>query len=138
MFATGGRSGQGVIPIRTSTDLLTWKASGFVFDSLPEWAAREIPKARNAWAPDISFYGGRYHLYYSVSSFGSRDSAIGLATTRTLDSSSPDYKWIDEGIVLRSYPDMDGAVAAPPAHTTSSSAVRAPSLDRMSTKLGSR
>jgi arabinan endo-1,5-alpha-L-arabinosidase len=107
VFCTGGRNGQGVIPIRTSTDLRTWKASGFVFESLPDWAAREIPKARNAWAPDISFYNGKYHLYYSVSSFGSRDSAIGLATTRTLDRSSSDYKWVDEGIVLRSYTEKD-------------------------------
>ena len=107
VFCTGGRSGQGVIPIRTSTNLRTWKASGFVFDALPEWATREIPEARNAWAPDISHYHGAFHLYYSVSSFGSRNSAIGLATTRTLDSASPDYKWRDEGLVLRSYQHKD-------------------------------
>jgi arabinan endo-1,5-alpha-L-arabinosidase len=107
VFCTGGRNGQGVIPIRTSTDMRTWSAAGFVFDSLPEWATREIPKARNAWAPDIALSGGRYHLYYSVSSFGSRDSAIGLATTRTLDPSSPDYRWVDEGMVLRSHEDTD-------------------------------
>ena len=81
MFCTGGRNGQGVIPIRTSKDMRRWTAAGFVFPSLPEWATREIPKARNAWAPDIAFFNGMYHLYYSVSSFGSRDSAIGLATT---------------------------------------------------------
>jgi arabinan endo-1,5-alpha-L-arabinosidase len=107
VFCTGGRNGQGVIPIRTSKDMRRWTAAGFVFPSLPEWATREIPKARNAWAPDIAFFNGRYHLYYSVSSFGSRDSAIGLATTRTLDPSSPDYRWVDEGMVLRSYTDKD-------------------------------
>jgi len=85
VFCTGGRSGQGVIPIRTSPDMKTWTAAGFVMESLPEWATREIPMARNAWAPDISFYNGRFHLYYSVSSFGSRNSAIGLATAPTLD-----------------------------------------------------
>jgi arabinan endo-1,5-alpha-L-arabinosidase len=106
VFCTGGRNGQGVIPIRTSNDLRTWKASGFVMSSLPEWATREIPEARNAWAPDISFYNGKYHLYYSVSSFGSRNSAIGLATVRTLDRASAD-SWIDEGMVLRSYADRD-------------------------------
>ena len=103
VFCTGGRNGQGVIPIRTSTDMRTWKAPGFVFESLPEWAAKEIPQARNAWAPDISYFNGKYHLYYSVSSFGSRNSAIGLATTPTLDPASPDYRWMDEGMVLRSY-----------------------------------
>ena len=107
LFSTGGRSGEGVIPIRTSANLRTWKSSGFVFDALPEWATREIPQARNAWAPDVSHYNGTFHLYYSVSSFGSRNSAIGLATNRTLDSAGRDYKWSDEGLVLRSYQDKD-------------------------------
>jgi arabinan endo-1,5-alpha-L-arabinosidase len=107
LFSTGGRSGTGVIPIRTSTDLRRWKTAGFVFKELPEWATREIPQARNAWAPDISFYDGKYRLYYAVSSFGSRNSAIGLATTRTLDGSSPRYGWVDEGMVVRSYADKD-------------------------------
>jgi arabinan endo-1,5-alpha-L-arabinosidase len=107
LFSTGGRGNEGVIPIRTSTNLRTWKSSGFVFGALPEWATREIPEARNAWAPDVSHYNGTFHLYYSVSSFGSRNSAIGLATTPTLDSSRSDYKWRDEGLVLRSYQDKD-------------------------------
>jgi arabinan endo-1,5-alpha-L-arabinosidase len=107
VFATGGRPGQGVIPIRTSANLRNWQAAGYVFTTLPGWATREIPQARNAWAPDISYYNGRYHLYYAVSSFGSRNSAIGLATTRTLDAASPDYQWVDEGMVLRSYADRD-------------------------------
>jgi arabinan endo-1,5-alpha-L-arabinosidase len=107
VFCTGGRNGQGVIPIRTSSDMRSWKAAGFVFESLPEWAMSEIPLARNAWAPDISFFNGKYHLYYSVSSFGSRNSAIGLATTPTLDPSRPDYTWTDRGLVVRSYQDKD-------------------------------
>jgi arabinan endo-1,5-alpha-L-arabinosidase len=107
VFVTGGRAGQGILPIKTSTDLRSWKNAGYTLEALPEWATREIPQARNAWAPDISFYNGAYHLYYSVSSFGSRNSAIGLATNRTLDPSSPDYTWIDQGMVLRSYQDKD-------------------------------
>ena len=107
VFCTGGRSGQGVLPIRTSSDMRTWKAGGFVFESLPDWVGKEVPMARNGWAPDISYFNGKYHLYYSVSSFGSRNSAIGLATTRTLDPASPDYRWTDEGMVLRSYQDKD-------------------------------
>jgi len=107
VFCTGGRRGEGVVPIRTSPDMRTWTRAGFVFEALPEWARTEIPKARNAWAPDISYYNGKYHLYYSVSSFGSRNSAIGLATTATLDPSSPDHRWRDEGMVLRSHEDRD-------------------------------
>ncbi len=107
VFVTGGRAGQGIIPIKTSTDLRRWQNAGFVMPALPEWAAREIPQARNAWAPDISFLNGKFHLYYSVSSFGSRNSAIGLATNRTLDPTSADYRWQDEGMVLRSYVEKD-------------------------------
>ncbi len=107
VFCTGGRPGGGVIPIRTSSDMTTWKLAGYVFEKLPDWAAKEIPKARGAWAPDISFYNGRYQLYYAVSTFGSRNSAIGLATNATLDPGSPNYRWVDEGMVLRSYQDKD-------------------------------
>ena len=107
VFATGGRPGEGVIPVRTSTDLRRWKGAGHALPALPAWATREIPQARNAWAPDIAYFDGKYHLYYSVSSFGSRNSAIGLATTRTLDPTSADHAWVDEGMVLRSYADRD-------------------------------
>jgi arabinan endo-1,5-alpha-L-arabinosidase len=107
IYCTGGRPGQGIIPIRTSRDLRTCTLAGYVMEKLPDWAASEIPKATGAWAPDISLYGGRYHLYYAVSSFGSRNSAIGLMTNQTLDPKSPKYKWVDEGLVLRSYQDKD-------------------------------
>jgi arabinan endo-1,5-alpha-L-arabinosidase len=96
-----------VIPIRTSKDLRSWTMAGYVMDRLPEWATTEIPGGRGAWAPDIYFFNGKYHLYYAVSTFGSRNSVIGLATNETLDSKSPKYKWIDEGMVLRSYQDKD-------------------------------
>lgn len=108
VFSTGGgrRSG-GVIPIRCSKDMYNWSENGFVFDELPEWVREEVPRARGSWAPDISYYNGKYHLYYSVSSFGSRNSAIGLVTNKTLDPNSPDYKWEDQGMVVRSYEDKD-------------------------------
>jgi arabinan endo-1,5-alpha-L-arabinosidase len=107
VFATGGRWGAGTIPIRRSKDLHNWTLCGYVFEELPEWATEEIPGARDAWAPDISYYNGKYHLYYAVSTFGKNDSAIGLATNKTLDVNSPDYKWVDEGLVVRSYEGKD-------------------------------
>ena len=106
LFVTNGPPGS-LIPIRCSPDLHQWKLCGHVLDQLPEWAVKEIPGARAPWAPDISFFNGKYHLYYAVSTFGSMNSAIGLATNKTLDSSDPDYKWVDEGMVLRSYKDKD-------------------------------
>jgi arabinan endo-1,5-alpha-L-arabinosidase len=107
VFATGRAPGGGIIPIRTSNDLHQWKLSGAVFDKLPEWCAKEVPAARDAWAPDISFYNGKFHLYYAVSTFGRNISAIGLATNVTLDSASPDYRWEDQGMVVRSTPGVD-------------------------------
>jgi len=102
LFCTGGFRGQGIVPIRKSRDLHHWERDGFVFDKLPAWGAGEVPKARNAWAPDVSYFNGKYHVYYSLSSFGMNDSAIGLATNVTLDRDDPDYDWVDEGIVVRS------------------------------------
>ena len=52
--------------------------------------------ATNLWAPDISYFGGVYHLYYAASTFGSNKSCIGQATRAALDSGS----WADQGMVL--------------------------------------
>ncbi|HEX9653484.1 MAG TPA: family 43 glycosylhydrolase [bacterium] len=103
LFCTGGgpRFG-GHIPIRCSKDLIEWKQCGYVFEELPAWASQEIPGTRNPWAPDVSYFNGRYHIYYSISTFGKNNSAIGLVTNTTLDSTSPDYQWEDQGMVLRS------------------------------------
>ena len=56
------------------------------------------------WAPDVARIGDRYLLYYSVSSFGKNTSAIALATNTTLDPADPAFRWVDEGIVVRSAP----------------------------------
>jgi arabinan endo-1,5-alpha-L-arabinosidase len=74
---------------------------------LPVWAVRDIPGTRAPWAPDISFFNGRYHLYYSISTFGKNESAIGLAVNRTLDPASADYRWEDQGMVVRSHKEDD-------------------------------
>jgi arabinan endo-1,5-alpha-L-arabinosidase len=104
--ASSRRSG-GIIPIHTSPDLTNWTRIGYVFETLPAWATNLLPRARGAWAPDVAFFNGRYHLYYSVSTFGRNDSAIGLATNATLDPHDPDYHWIDQGLVVRSTAGKD-------------------------------
>lgn len=114
IFCTGGFRGQGIVPIRKSRDLRHWERDGFVFDKLPAWIGDEVPNARNAWAPDISQFGGKYRLYYSLSSFGVNDSAIGLATNRTLERGDPDYRWTDEGLVVRSRAGEDDFNAIDP------------------------
>jgi len=91
------------VPIRRSADLIHWESLGRVFqEDVPSWAQREIRGSSGIWAPDISYFNGRYHLYYSVSTFGSNRSLIGLATNATLDPKSPSYRWQDEGKVIES------------------------------------
>ncbi|HET8656233.1 MAG TPA: arabinan endo-1,5-alpha-L-arabinosidase [Longimicrobiaceae bacterium] len=95
------------IPVRRSTDLVHWTMEGRVFPAgLPDWAQAAVPGTRFPWAPDISFFGGRYHLYYALSTFGKNGSVIGLATNATLDPAAPDYHWKDEGRVLASVPGV--------------------------------
>lgn len=103
LFCTGQtRDPTGLLPWRSSTDLLEWKIQGRVFERIPEWAQQSIPGINGLWAPDIAFFNGRYYLYYSCSTFGSNRSAIGLVTNATLDARAPDFAWRDEGMVLKS------------------------------------
>ena len=99
VFHTGSR-----IPFICSPDKVEWKSCGHVFESTPDWAREINPALVDIWAPDISFFNGKWHLYYAVSKFGSQSSAIGLATNTTLDTNSPAYAWVDQGLVLRSKP----------------------------------
>jgi arabinan endo-1,5-alpha-L-arabinosidase len=95
------------IPIRSSKDLRQWEQIGYVFSEIPLWAKREIPNDGNLWAPDISFFNRKYHLYYAVSTFATNRSAIALATNTTLDPGHPDYRWVDQGKVIQSVPGRD-------------------------------
>ena len=97
------------IPSWRSKDLVTWQEGPRVFEQAPAWVAEAVPENRNTnfWAPDILRVGDRYLLYYSVSSFGKKTSAIALATNATLDPANPRFKWSDEGIVVRSGADTN-------------------------------
>lgn len=109
--------GTGVgIPIWRSDDLLQWRRGGRVFaGGLPDWAKAAVPGARGLWAPDISFWRDQYWLYYSVSTFGSQRSAIGLAINKTLDPADKEYRWEDAGMVLESAPGKTDFNAIDPA-----------------------
>ncbi|MGJ3237580.1 MAG: arabinan endo-1,5-alpha-L-arabinosidase [Anaerolineae bacterium] len=99
LFSTGGG-----VPVRRSTDMLNWRIprGALPFPQMPEEAFAYVPDATDLWAPDISFYNERYHLYYSISTFGSNHSAIGLAANPTLDPDADGFRWTDHGIVVRS------------------------------------
>jgi arabinan endo-1,5-alpha-L-arabinosidase len=102
VFSTGFAPGGGQIAIRCSHDLTEWKRCGHVFDSIPDWIRKTSPGTKELWAPDISYFNGKYHLYYAFSLFGVNVSGIALATNETLDPTSKKYRWQDEGLVLQS------------------------------------
>jgi arabinan endo-1,5-alpha-L-arabinosidase len=107
VFSTGKAPTGGQLPIRCSEDLHLWRLCGQVFDKIPDWITRESPGTKDLWAPDISYFNGVYRIYYAYSLFGKNTSGIALATNKTLDPASPDYRWIDQGLVLRSQAQDD-------------------------------
>jgi arabinan endo-1,5-alpha-L-arabinosidase len=92
----------GFLQVRCSEDGQVWRRCGHVFDEVPGWVRRELPGAVGLWAPEISYFGGVYHLYYAASTLGSQHSVIGLATNATLDPKAPGDRWVDQGEVLGS------------------------------------
>lgn len=97
LYATGGGIGN-----RTSTNRIAFNGGADAFAGRPSWW-RTYSSVPEAWAPDISYHGGKYLMYYSVSSFGSQNSAIGLATSTTGQPGS----WTDQGIVYTSSSSND-------------------------------
>nr|AIG55693.1 secreted protein [Thraustotheca clavata] len=85
-FSTGNK-----ISIHTAPDLAgPWTFKGAM---LPQGSKINLKGNNDLWAPDVQKVGNQYYVYYSVSSFGSRDSAIGLATSPSMDINT----WTDRG-----------------------------------------
>jgi arabinan endo-1,5-alpha-L-arabinosidase len=100
-------SGPG-ITFYSSKDMKAWRLRGRVFPGDPSWAKRVVSGFDgHIWAPDIIAHDGRHYLYYAVSAPGKNSSAIGVTINKTLNPDSPDYRWEDRGIVLRSIPNRD-------------------------------
>lgn len=101
MFTTG----MGVGMMSSADGMKTWKLEKAPLDPIPTWAQELVPAYKgHTWAPDIRRVGDKWHLYYSCSTFGKNISVIGMATNKTLDPASPDYKWEDQGMVVQSIP----------------------------------
>ncbi|MFJ8080954.1 arabinan endo-1,5-alpha-L-arabinosidase [Streptomyces sp. NPDC096205] len=97
LYATGGG-----LAGKTSSDRIAFRAGSDAFSTRPAWWSTysSVPEA---WAPDISYQGGKYLMYYSVSKFGTNTSAIGLAGSSTGQPGS----WTDYGIVHSSSSSSD-------------------------------
>ena len=108
LFGTAnGPNRKGELPIRCSQDLHHWRLCGSVFEKIPDWITQQSPATKELWAPDISYFDGEFHLYYAFSVFGKNTSGIALLTNKTLNPSSPDFHWVDHGLVLRSRAEDD-------------------------------
>jgi arabinan endo-1,5-alpha-L-arabinosidase len=84
---------------RFSANLIDWQAGPAVFRAPPNWTTNAIPGNHGFfWAPDVVQVRERYYLYYSVSTWGSRNSAIGLARAATAQTN---LDWEDRGLVVR-------------------------------------
>lgn len=96
----GGQPNQGIYH-KVSRDLENWLDRPKILTPAPAWVATEVPNNDGTfWAPDIIKFGDEYRLYYSVSTFGERESAIALATTTSLSSNV----WTDQGPIIDSEP----------------------------------
>lgn len=112
-------STHGGIHVRASTDLVHWTTAADALPAVPAWVRASNPAVEDLWAPDVSWWNGRWHLYYSASVFATRNSAIGLATATTLDADAPGGGWTDHGPVLTTHglftdPDRSGSNAIDP------------------------
>jgi carboxymethylenebutenolidase len=116
VFSTGRGA-----PFYSSPDTITWTREGSVFAAIPDAVHAAVPKnnGTDVWAPDIIRMNNQFYLYYAVSSWGSFQSAIGLATNPVLDPKDPAYKWTDRGVVVTSDGNEDlnaidpGVILAP-------------------------
>lgn len=91
------------LDIRTSTDRIAFRRVGSVWPGGASWTLPFTGGSRNLWAPDLSFRNGQFYLYYSASTFGSRNSAIFLATSPTAMPGT----WTDRGMIVRTTESSD-------------------------------
>lgn len=91
------------LPILTSTDRTAWRSTGVVWPNGASWTQPYTAGSAALWAPDISFHGSQYYLYYAASTFGSQHSGIFLATSPTGAAGS----WTNRGLVIESSSAVD-------------------------------
>lgn len=91
------------VPSATSNDLLNWTNAPSVYGPqypswVTDWKAQNPGNTFNfPWAPDISKFGGKYHLYVSFSAFFGRNRSC----ITHLSADDPlDGKWTDHGPVI--------------------------------------
>ena len=101
VFATG----EGLARLH-SRDGRHWQRLPPVFNAArkPAWWAQHVPahKGLDVWAPKLFAHAGRLWVMYSVSTFGKRTSAIGLASVPLAAGPGAEV-WRDDGLLLDSH-----------------------------------
>lgn len=109
----------------TSTNLTNWSNAPTVYgNSYPSWSNDWLSGVSGEtfnfpWAPDVSYFGGAYHIYSSFSAkFGDNISCITHLSTSDIASNN----WTDHGPVLctegnESYNAIDADVGVTPDGT---------------------
>ncbi|SDN89464.1 family 43 glycosylhydrolase [Alkalicoccus daliensis] len=83
----GDGEGSRLVPIVRSSNLVDWEYVDEAFENSPDWK-----EDGGIWAPDIAYYNDQYYLYYSVSTWGDSNPAIGVAT-----ADAPEGPFEDQG-----------------------------------------
>ena len=75
--------------------------TALVSDDGWNWRRRVTP-GRVGTAPDVFQFGDRYCLYVAADTGAQHKAGINMMWSKTLDPTSPDYKWEDGGLVVAS------------------------------------
>ena len=84
----------------TSEDAYSWQNHKSTVSAIPQWAYQYAPGTEGIWAPDIYYMNGEFRVYYCVSVFGKRTSAIGYTATTSIVPGTTGYGWKDHGHVI--------------------------------------
>ncbi len=85
---------------KVSSDGFNWNPLPSVLPNGLWWWRAYVPghSGNDVWAPDVKRFNGRTWLYYSISTFGSNTSLIGLLSASSIAAGN----WTDEGLVINS------------------------------------
>src|SRR5690606_19086572 len=70
----GDGQGSRLMPVLRSANLMEWTVIGQAFAVKPAWKTNG-----GLWAPDVNIIDGKYHLYYSYSTWGDPNPGVGVA-----------------------------------------------------------
>jgi arabinan endo-1,5-alpha-L-arabinosidase len=110
-------STHGLLHTHTSTDRINFTDDNYGLPSLPSWTSSYTGGSGDLWAPDASSHNGVYWLYFAASTFGSANSAIGLAVSPT----GVPGTYVDSGAAVYTSNNCAGSNAIDPASVVDTS-----------------